>query len=226
MVLSPTGVVVSQIAPLGSANAPGVLWTSAGGVNAQMLGGMPSPVQACNMQPGAYLSAASAEILPGFWLGSWTKAGDGYLVNEGKGFGCSASTCASDQMCGGAEQLTPGLRNPALATAARAGDPTATVLLASATPVLTSDPGGPTGALFLNLQRMMIQPGPPTRAMSEDIASVEVARMPLGPAPSFEGPDWPAVSILPPNKIAVAWIEPGTGGQDRLRLERYKICLP
>jgi hypothetical protein len=226
--LSPTGVVVSQIAPLGAGNTPGVLWTGPSGVNAQLLGGTPSPVAACNTEPGVYLSATSAEILPGFWIASWTKAGNNYLVNEGKGLGCSGTTCTGEATCDPADQATPGLRNPALATAARSSDPPGTVLLASATPVIGPDqPGGSlTSAILLNLQRMVIEQGPPLRATTQDIGSVELARMPPGPAPNLEGPDWPAISILPPNKIAVAWLEPGASGGDRLRVERYKICLP
>jgi hypothetical protein len=225
--LSATGVVVSQIAPLGAGNTPGVLWMGPSGVNSQLLGGTASPVTACNTQPGLYLSATSAEILPSFWIATWTKAGDSYLINEGKGLVCSGTTCAGEATCGGADQATPGLRNPALATAARPSDPPGTVLLASATPVIGPEPGGSlTSAILLNLQRMVIEQGPPLRATTEDIGSVELARMPPGPAPNLEGPDWPAISILPPNKIAVAWLEPGSSGSDRLRLERYRICLP
>ena len=226
-VLSPTGVVVSQIAPLSSSTTPGVLWTSPSGVNTQLLGGTASPIATCNAQQGVYLSATSAEILPGFWLASWTKGGQGFLVTEGKGLGCAATTCAGEASCGGSEQLSEGVRNPAIASAVRAGDPPGTVLLASATPLLVPNAsGGATGAILLSVSRLVIQQGPPMRATTEDIGQVELSRMPPGPAPNFEAPDWPAVSILPPNKIAVAWLEPGSNGGDRLRLERYKICLP
>ena len=98
--LSPTGVRVSQITPLSSDNTPGVLWTSPSGVNVQLLGGTPVPLTACHTQLGNYMSATSVQLLPGFWIASWTKAGPGYLVNEGKGIACSGATCASDPACG------------------------------------------------------------------------------------------------------------------------------
>jgi hypothetical protein len=61
---------------------------------------------------------------------------------------------------------------------------------------------------------------------SEQIGTVELARMP--PVGTLQrGPDFPAVSILPPNKVAVAWMQPAPGGiGDEMRLERYRICMP
>jgi hypothetical protein len=222
-----TGAIrISQVAPITSGDTPGVLWTSPSGVNAQILGGTPAPITTCNTQLGTYLSATSAELLPGLWLASWTKAGMGYLVNEGKGLACMGTVCGSSPTCGGADQETQGLRNPAIATAVRPSDPPGTVLLASATPALGpgSDGASVTSAIGLSVARMTFRQGS-VEAMTEPIGSVELSRMaPIGA--EYEGPDWPAVAILPPNKVAVAWLEPVASGGDRLRLERYRICLP
>jgi hypothetical protein len=225
-VLSPTGVRVSQITALASNNTPGVLWTSPSGVNAQLLGGTPAPITTCRNQLGVFLSATSMELLPGIWVASWTKAGDGYLVTEGKGFGCSGTACVSDPACEGTKQETSGLRNPAVATAARAGDPPGTTFVASATPLLGPSPDGAsvTSAIALTVSKMVIR-GMNLEATTENIGTVELSRMaPVGV--DFEGPDWPAVSILPPNKVAVAWLEPNTPSGDKLRVERYRICAP
>ena len=98
--------------------------------------------------------------------------------------------------------------------------------MASATPILGPNPdaGSVTSAILLTVSTDGV-PGSSFEATTEAIGTVELSRMaPIGT--EYEGPDWPAVSILPPNKVAVAWLEPNAAGGDKLRLERYRICAP
>jgi hypothetical protein len=53
-----------------------------------------------------------------------------------------------------------------------------------------------------------------------------VARNDTSEAVAFAGPDWPAVAILPGQRVAVAWIAPDAkGAGTELHVERYKMCL-
>jgi hypothetical protein len=220
---------VGQITPVASANTPGVLFTAPNAVYLQIAGGQPAPITQCNTQLGGYTSAASTQIMPGFWITSWTKQGANYLLTEGKGVGCANAACGFRQMCEGSEQATPGLRNPALATGVRPGDPAGTVLFASVAPIVGPNEDGTarTSAILLIVSRTAFGAVPLQEPpVSDEIGTAELARMaPVGPLE--RGPDWPAVSILPPNKIAVAWTQPAANGTgDELRVERYRICIP
>jgi hypothetical protein len=44
-------------------------------------------------------------------------------------------------------------------------------------------------------------------------------------APDFLGPDWPAIAFVPPNHLALSFIEPSDAGHD-LRVQRYRVCYP
>jgi len=231
--LSNTAGRIGQITPLASAGTPGVLFAGANSVNMQLLGAPAVPLTQCNTQLGVYTSAASTQVMPGFWISSWSKEGglaaNRFVLTEGKGILCADAGCGAKQACEGSEQATPGLRNPALASGVRPGDPAGTVLFASVAPLVgpTEDGTGVTSAIALIVQRTAFGATPLQQPpVTDEIGSVELARMPpVGAAQ--EGPDWPAVSILPPNKIAVAWVQPAPNGSgDQLRLERYRICLP
>jgi hypothetical protein len=44
-------------------------------------------------------------------------------------------------------------------------------------------------------------------------------------AASYRGPDHAAAAIIA-DTAAVAWIEPTADGNDQIRVQRYKMCLP
>jgi hypothetical protein len=56
---------------------------------------------------------------------------------------------------------------------------------------------------------------------------MEIAHNDTSQAQAFAGPDWPAVSILPTEQVAVAWIQPNAAADGtELHVQRYKMCLP
>jgi hypothetical protein len=56
---------------------------------------------------------------------------------------------------------------------------------------------------------------------------MEIAHHDTSEALAFAGPDWPAVSILPTEQVAVAWIQPNAAADGtELHVQRYKMCLP
>ena len=184
-----------------------MLWTSPSGVNDQLLGGTPVPLTACNTQLGNYMSATSVQVLPGLWMASWTKAGPGIPGQRGQG-----NRLLRSHLRQRPRVAAPNRRRPVCETRRCDGRaprrPPGTVFLASATPILgpSPDAGSVTSAILLNVSRMVFT-GSSLEATTEVIGTVELSRMaPVGT--EYEGPDWPAVSILPPNKVSVAWLEP------------------
>jgi hypothetical protein len=223
-----------QIALLGTRDTPGVLWTSQTGVFVQLSGGLAAQLTQCETRAGVYTSASATSILGDFWLTSWTKAGglgdNTFLGTEGRGVGCTnspAPICAGVDSDCGADAIDQGIRNPASTTATRAGDPPGRVYAATAAPFLGPNQAGTAleAALVLLVARIDFGEVPfQTEPVTEPIGELELSRMaPQGVV--REGPDFPAISILPPDRLAVAWIEPrGTG--DVLRSQRLKICAP
>jgi hypothetical protein len=226
--LGSTAVPATQLALIGSRDTPGVLWTGPGGVYTQIAGGPPSQLMDCETRAGIYTNAMAVSILSGFWLTSWTKAGladGGFVSSQQLGVGCGSPLCVAGRQCDG-DILNPGVRNPAAATASRAGDPIGTVFVASANPYIRlGDAGAPETGINLVVARIDFG-DPPFQRDPEavPIGTVELSNMPAV-APLFDGPDWPAISILPPNRVGVVWSEPRQAGQV-LRAKRLMICAP
>jgi len=224
----------TQLALIGTRDTPGVLWTSNNGVFVQLAGSPPAPaaqLTQCEARAGIFTSATAAPILGDFWLTSWTKAGgigtNAFIVSENRSAGCMAPFCAGTDTSCDADSTDPGVRNLAFVIATRAGDPPGTVFAATAAPYLAPDQAG-TGleaGLQLLVARIDFGEVPfQTDPVPDPIGEVELSRMaPQGTL--REGPDFPAISILPPDRLAVAWIEP-RASSDVLRSKRFKICAP
>ena len=217
---------------------PGVLYSTAGGgVFAERPGVTPFALDECQPAAGDYLSiSATSATLPGLWLGGWTKFGaasgtdPGYLTTNGRAFGCSADGCGNDMSACPGDSDNNLVRNPASVIAHRPGDPPGLMQLVQAAPLLVAD-GDQVGAQLFLIQESanFDTKGPATDPAIENIAPpIALNSQPTSEAAGFQGPDWPAVAFVSPDKFAVAWTQPSVtqGGPDELRLQRYKMCLP
>jgi hypothetical protein len=223
----------STLAPFGSlAGTPGVAWTGPGlGAFAQLLGKAPLPLLDCTPTPGLFVSSTSAYAqIGGLWFYGWTKAGDGFLVSESRLLLCdNADNCFTDETCSD-DSVAPAVRNVASDTLRRQEDPASVFLHATAIPYLTPDESsnGTLATLVLSVQRFDFGPNPlaeNSQIEVQEIGSVTLAAAATSAAVNWDGPDWPALSIAPPNKLLVGWIEPTSTGKDVV-LQRYEICLP
>jgi hypothetical protein len=228
-VLGDTVLRAQQLAPIASQDTFGVAYalsdaTGANqGIYTQLVGSAKSQLTACQLTKGIYLSMSSVSMgLAGFQLVNWTKAGEGFLTTENKGIGCSGLICGGRNMCE-ADQDEQWERNPAIATLTRSGDPVGTIFQAGALPFL--DVSKLEGVLALIAVRIDLGAVPFQQPpVATPIATKELSRITVSP-PGYEGPDWPAISMLEPNKIALAWIEPNASGGDDLHVRRYAFCL-
>ena len=102
------------------------------------------------------------------------------------------------------------------------GDPVGTVFQAGAAPFL--DVGRLQGVMALIVYRIEFGAVPFQQPpATTPIATKELSRITVSP-PGYVGPDWPAIGMLEPNKIALAWIEPNASGRDDLHVRRYAFC--
>jgi hypothetical protein len=227
-----TPMTVALIAT--DANDPLALYgVDGGGVFVEGSGFPAVGMDECQVNPGGYLSAASVSTgIPGFWIGYWTKyalpGDEGYLTTDARGIGCGASGCASAPAtdCGSAANNL--VRNVAVAGAVRPGDPTGVVHMIQVTPLIGTEDNGATlsAGLLANASRIDFGDVPfQGETMTTDLGSVPLAAMPTT-LPNLEGPDWPAVAYVPPNRIAIAWTQPAPTTGSEVRIQRYRLCAP
>jgi hypothetical protein len=229
------GTPASTVTLLGTAGGdPVVLYTAAGGgVFLESPGVAATPVDECQTAPGGYLSSGATDTtIPGFWLTHWTKVGpatateEGYLTTDARGVGCAASGCVVDELSCSADSRSNLVRNQAMLTGVRPGDPNGLVSLVQALPYLSPDPEETTAGLLLipsrvDFGRVPFEAEPEVTPLGEPIL---VSSLPAA-APDFRGPDFPAMAFVPPNHLALSFIEPAETG-DELRLQRYRVCNP
>jgi hypothetical protein len=220
---------------LGTASGdPVVLYTEeSGGVTLESPSMAPVDIPECQPDAGAYTSASATDTtIPGFWLTSWTKFGsaaatdEGFLTTDGRGVGCSDMGCLLDEMNCSANSASNLVRNQALLTGVRPGDPNGLVTFVQALPLLLpgTEEGEARAVLGLVGARVDFGRVPfmnePTSAPLGD--PVNVSDLPTT-APDFRGPDWPVLAFVPPDRVALSFIEPGSDGDD-LRIQRYRVC--
>jgi len=229
------GTQASTVTLLGTArNNPVVIYTAEGGGVA-----LESPdfaalaVPECQPLPGAYTSISATDTtIPGFWLAGWTKFApasggeEGYLTTEGRGIGCADMGCLLDEQDCSANSTMNLVRNQAAVMGVRALDPNGLVTLVQALPVLGVTPGTDEaiGALALLASRVdfgtvPFEQPPTITALGEGVTVSETP----APPPDLRGPDWPALAFVPPDRVALGFIEPAAGG-DELRVQRYRVC--
>jgi hypothetical protein len=173
----------------------------------------------CVGMNGFYLSSSSAAVVPGFWFLTWTKAGTGYLDSETHQVLCddtSAPGCVSASACAN-DNISPGVRNSVSQLMQRASEPPDWSVFATAAPYLVPEGGNVTAVLLLSV-------GHHTTS-GDTKTDIQLASMgTLGPL--FQGPDLPALSLYAPlDKLAVAWIQPRSGGGEELVVQRYQMCF-
>jgi hypothetical protein len=231
------GTPASTLTLLGSAgNLPVVLYGSEGlGVFLERPNVAPVTVPECQPAPGVYSSAGATYAgVAGFWLTNWTKfgsddgSGDGFLTSDGRGVACSAVGCTvADTECP-SDSNNNLERNVATLSALRPGDRTGIVHYAAAVPSLTADDDGNLQAVLgLALYRVDFGLVPfESAAVSEAIgAPLLVSSLPTEEATGFAGPDWPVLAYVPPDHLALAFIQPADD-RSELRVQRYRMCLP
>jgi hypothetical protein len=188
-------------------------------------------VEECQMNPGGYLSASTVSTgIPGFWLGYWTKyalpGDEGYLTTDARGLACSPAGCASAPAADCDKAMNNLVRNVAVAGAVRPGDPTGMIHLVQVTPVIGTEDGGSTlyAGLLANASRIEFGQVPfASDTVTTDLGSVPLAAMPTA-LPNLEGPDWPVVAYVPPDRFAIAWTQPSVSAGSEVRVQRYRLC--
>jgi hypothetical protein len=118
------------------------------------------------------------------------------------------------------------VRNQALLTGVRPGDPNGLVTFVQALPLLLpgAEEGEATAALGLvgarvDFGRVPFMTEPTSTPLGDPVNVSEVSTT----APDFRGPDWPVLAFVPPNRVALSFIESAAGG-DELRVQRYRVC--
>jgi hypothetical protein len=227
------GAPASTVTLIGTAGGdPVVLYTAAGGgVYLEAPGIAATPIEECQDAPGGYLSSGATDTtIPGFWLTHWTKVApatqtdEGYLTTDGRGVGCSATACMLDELNCSADSRSNLVRNQALLTGVRPGDPNGLVSLVQAIPYIAPDTGGTTAGLLLiparvDFGRVPFQAEPEVTPLGDPILVSSLPAL----APDFRGPDWPVMAFVPPDHLALSFIEPAETGDD-LRVQRYRVC--
>jgi hypothetical protein len=230
------GRVPTTVSLLASAeNEPLVLYGATGeGVFVEGPTAPAAAVNECQTRPGGYLSSATTEVLPGFWLAFWTKFGEeteneaGFLTTDGRGLACSALGCVSALEGDCTPTLNNATRNVATVTARRPMDPTGLVHLINVTPLVgvSEDTQELRAGLLASASRVDFGAVPfEEPAMATDLGAIVLADLPTS-LPGLAGPDWPVVAYVPPDRVAIAWTQPATAAGSELRIQRYRLCAP
>jgi hypothetical protein len=228
-------VPAATLSLLSTANDdPAVFFTSqddsgALGTYVETVGSERKQVTECQSAPGGYVSSSTiASQLPGVWLGHVTRAGDDYLTTSASTLVCTNGGCASVTDKCDAADLSNGVRNLDGATIHFQTDPAGLVYTIVAVPQIALAEDGKTVEAKLTLSMAQVDFSGQGKADSAEVgAPLLVASMPTGEEIAFNGPDWPAVGILPTRQVAVAWIQPSPAGEGaQLRVQRYRMCLP
>lgn len=220
-----------------SSGKPGVMFTAqngskmAAGVYVETAGMNRVKLPECETRPGDYVSSTVIDTqIPGLWLANVTRAGDGYLTNQGGSIVCGAGSCATAGDDCSKVTLNNGVRDVAGATIHSGDDPPDVLYSVLAVPQIALGSDAIEATLSLALGRTDFstpaKPDSVTIGGAPDTGLLEIARMPTDAAAGFAGPDWPALAISDTKQVAVAWIQPGEAGGSELRIQRYKMCLP
>jgi hypothetical protein len=168
--------------------------------------------------------------IAGLWVGGWTKTlTAGSSVTETKPIVCGASGagvgCIGSQTCDSGDQTMPGVRNPAVLFVTAVTDPVGRVYEIQAAPYV--DPAK--SQVGLGLAMVQIDFNLSQRDGGERATVITTTPIPLSTAPrgtDNSGPDWPAMAFMAPDRLAIAWIEPGGIAGQELHIERHRVCFP
>lgn len=232
-----TALAASTLSLLSTADDnPAVMFTAqtaadsgAQGTYVETSGQNRAKVPECETRAGAYLSSAAISTqIPGLWLANITRYGTGYLGNGNASLVCGTGTCTvAPEDC---KQATPGnaVRDVSGASVHFDNDKAGVVYLVLASPQVLPKQNDVTAIearLSLGLGRVdfSVKDDKGTAVGDPKV----IAANDTTEATGFVGPDWPAVAILPSQRVAVAWIQPNSDfSGTELRVQRYKMCLP
>ncbi|HET9934704.1 MAG TPA: hypothetical protein VFQ35_28560 [Polyangiaceae bacterium] len=202
----------------------------AGGVFLHSEGGS-AQLSECQSGLGAYSSSyAAATSFPGLWAMGWTKSGTGFLTSEGSlGLCPQNAPCATDPSCD-ANEAANFVRNPAVAAQHIQGDAPGQMYYVEVLPTLA--PASSTKNFQAQLTAVLVGVD---FGSSANLGGVQppvtlgdpivVASQNTTAAAGYRGPDHAAAAIVA-DTAAIAWVEPTMDGADRVRVQRYKMCLP
>jgi hypothetical protein len=154
--------------------------------------------------------------LDDLWTVSWSKQGTTF-ASENTVIQCSGSACTDE---GG---LDPGVECGETTRTTRVNE-NFRHLLVEAFP----DPANP-NALYQVILLARDVNSTTSVVIVLNHAVIGGAQTPLGSvtvasAPSDDPPDFPEIAIIPPETIAVSWLEPSAEGGDVAHFARYRIC--
>jgi hypothetical protein len=207
-------------------STPGAVWMTdrpSGGVQlfAGTAAGDTRELSQCDDNPGYIGYGLHAGLtLDDLWTVSWSKQGPGF-TSENTVVQCAGTTCqdrsglaVGDQCSTDAisERVNMDVRHLLVEAFPDAGDPNflyQVILLAA------EQDSGTTIAAVAN----RVDIGPDATG-SERVGSITVATGKAGAAP-----DWPEVAVIPPDRLAVSWLQPAADGSaDQAHFARYRIC--
>jgi hypothetical protein len=220
-----------EVAPLGTAALPGVLFMTSTGVSSEAIGqGVAAKLGQCDTRPGEFTSLSSAFTgVPGLWIGAFTKSLTSSVVTEETPLVClgtpGAAACGGASTCSKDAQVENAVRNPALAFTSLAADPVGRVYEIAATPFVDSAKGQSNlGVSVVRVDLNSLTADAAAKTLSVTPAPVLVASVPF--VAGTPGPDWPAIAVNGEH-IGISWIQPApTGNRDELHVARYRICFP
>jgi hypothetical protein len=203
----------------------GALWQAQRGsanqvdTHMQLLGGLRQTFGQCvnNGVQGVSASTSRAH-LDGFWFTTWTKQRDTSFVTEATSILClTPGLCAFNATCGEAQSQLDDVRNPKIATYHRLSD--ANTVAHQALTASQINAANDRTEINLLVQRLSLEDP------EAGLTSSEVGALRLSEGPVSNGPNWPEVAVIAPDKVAVAWIEYGAN-EDTLHVNRYRVCYP
>jgi hypothetical protein len=168
-----------------------------------------------NNVQGISVSTSRAH-LDGFWFATWTKKRASSWVTEATSILClGPGICAFNATCGDAQSQLDDVRNPKIATYHRLSD--ANSVAHQALVASQVDTANDSTAINLLVQRLSLE------NPEAGLTTSEVDTLKLAEGAASNGPDWPEVAVIEPDKVAVSWIE-SRANNDILHVNRYRIC--
>jgi hypothetical protein len=230
-IFATAGEQVLELAPLGTASVPGILFMTSNGVSAEAVGqGSVAKLGPCDTRPGEFTSLSSAFTgVPGLWIGAFTKSLTSSVVTEETPLVClgsaAAAGCGGSSTCSKDAQVVNAARNPSIAFTSLETDPAGRVYEIAATPFVDSTKGQSNlGISVLRVDLNTLTADAAAKTLAVTPAPVLVASIPF--VVGTPGPDWPAIAVNGEH-IGISWIQPAaTGNRDELHVARYRICFP
>jgi hypothetical protein len=179
-------------------------------------GGRQSFGQCLNNGVQGISASTSRAHLDGFWFATWSKQRNTSFVTEVTSVLClGPGLCLFNATCGDAQTQLDDVRNPKIATYHRSSDANTVAHQALTASQLDADANQT--EINLLVQRLSLE-DPEAGLTSSEVGALRIAEN-----PGANGPNWPEVAVIAPDKVAVSWIEYGAN-QDTLHVSRYRVC--